>query len=132
MQPAVPGFELFTVAGIGLNVNQTADDFARAQLPDAGSLALFTGSSLDRDDVARMLIRQLDEEYDRLCQGDLATLEACWKWRLGLLGKRVTAECPGANHKGRLLDVGWDSVEIETLSGILRLAPETVRHLHPS
>src|SRR3954469_18386865 len=29
------GSELVTVAGIGLNLNQTADEFARANLPDA-------------------------------------------------------------------------------------------------
>src|SRR5579885_441409 len=73
------------VAGIGLNVNQPARAFAEAGLPDAGSLAVFAERGLDCQEVTRTLIRHLDEEYDRLCAGDLATLEACWKWHVGLL-----------------------------------------------
>jgi BirA family biotin operon repressor/biotin-[acetyl-CoA-carboxylase] ligase len=128
---ARPGGELYTVAGIGLNLNQTADDFRQAQLPDAGSLFLFTERRLERDDAARQLVHQLDEEYDRLCLGDLATLESCWKWRLGLLGKNVAAECHESTHLGRLRDLGWDAVELETGDGLLHLPPETVRHLRP-
>jgi len=129
VQQAAPGADLYTVAGIGLNVNQTADDFARAELPEAGSLAFFLGQRLDRDAVARQLLHQLDEEYDRLCRGDLATLAACWKWRLGLLGRRVAAECHDATHHGRLRDLGWDAVTLETTDGVRQLPPETVRHL---
>jgi len=47
------------------------------------------------------LIGHLDEEYDRLVQGDFAALEARWKSRLGLLGQRVASKrsivsCAGA------------------------------------
>ena len=38
------------------------------------------------DDVARRLIRHLDEEYDRLCHSDFASLEDRWRSHLGLLG----------------------------------------------
>src|SRR5262249_7266361 len=71
------------VAGIGLNLNQTAAEFAAAGLTEAGSLASFTGRHFDNRETARLLIGQLDEEYDRLCAGDLAELEACWTWRVG-------------------------------------------------
>src|SRR5205807_9583327 len=82
-----------TIVGIGLNVKQTADHFVAAGLPQAGSLALFSDRELACRQVAQLLVEQLDEEYQRLCQGDFVTLEACWKWRLGLLGKQVRAEC---------------------------------------
>lgn len=131
VRPGDAGPVLYTVAGIGLNVNQCADDFARAELPDAGSLALFTGRPFDRDEVTRQLIRQLDEEYDRLCDDDRATLEACWKWRLGLLGKQVAAECADTTHHGRLMELGFDGVELETAAGPVLLPPETVQHLRP-
>src|SRR5262249_27619283 len=90
-----------TVVGIGLNVNQAAADFEAAGLPQATSLALAEGRPLDCREVARVLIGQLDEEYGRLLQGDLATLEACWKWRVGLLGKQVVAECHDGPVRGR-------------------------------
>jgi len=122
-----------TVVGIGLNVNQTAAMFVEAGLPDAGSLGLFTASAFDCAEVTRALIRQLDEEYDRLCSGDLATLEACWKWRLGLLGRSVAAECADGTHCGRLREIAFDGLELKSDDGtMLRLVPETVRQLRPA
>jgi BirA family biotin operon repressor/biotin-[acetyl-CoA-carboxylase] ligase len=128
-----------TVCGIGLNLNQSAELFSDQGLLEAGSLAMFTGRSLDLEETARLLIGQLDEEYDRLCQGDLHTLESCWTWRLGLFGKQVIAECHDGHHQGRLIELGWDGVVLESSEETVRLQPEVVRHLrlrfapaHPS
>lgn len=118
-----------TVAGIGLNVNQSAESFAAAKLPDAGSLALFAPNSLATHDVARLLITQLDEEYDRLCGGDRSTLEARWQWHSGLLGKTVAVECHDTEHVGRLLDMTWDAVVVQTEESTRSIRPETVRHI---
>ncbi len=120
-----------TVAGIGLNVNQSAAAFDEAGLPEAASLAVFTHEQRDCGAVARTLLQHLDEQYDALCGGDLMTLEACWKCRLGLLGKIVIAECHAETHTGRLLDVGWEALELETATGRQFLRPETVRQLRP-
>jgi BirA family biotin operon repressor/biotin-[acetyl-CoA-carboxylase] ligase len=125
------GGELSVVAGIGLNVNQTAQTFVAAGLPQATSLAIDAGRAFDPAQVARVLIRQLDAEYGRLGSGDLATLEACWKWRVGLLGKKVCAEGQGSRHAGRLLDMAWDGLLIEKDGELVQLAPEAVRHLEP-
>jgi BirA family biotin operon repressor/biotin-[acetyl-CoA-carboxylase] ligase len=121
-----------TVIGIGLNVNQNAESLAADGLAGAGSLALFTGSSLDRWGVARSLIEQLDQGYDRLCLGDIGGLETCWRRRTGLLGKQVRVECLDGFRHGRLNDLRWDSVDLQ-LPGeeTLHLAPETVRHIEP-
>jgi BirA family biotin operon repressor/biotin-[acetyl-CoA-carboxylase] ligase len=127
------GGEVATVVGIGLNVRQTAADLAAAGLPQATSLAAYADVPPDARAVAARLIRQLDEEYDLLCQGDLATLEACWKWHLGLLGRPVVAEChDGSSQRGRLREVGFHGVELERPgTAPLVLPPERVRHLHP-
>jgi BirA family biotin operon repressor/biotin-[acetyl-CoA-carboxylase] ligase len=119
-----------TVVGIGLNVNQSAESFAAAALPQAGSLALFTGQTIECGQVARLLIRLLDEEYDRLCEGDFATLEASWKWRTGLLGKQVVVECANGLHRGRLRDLRWQGLDLESAPGErLQLPPEAVKHI---
>jgi BirA family biotin operon repressor/biotin-[acetyl-CoA-carboxylase] ligase len=120
-----------TVAGIGLNVNQPASLFAAADLPLATSLAIATGQTRACEEVARQLILELDAQYERLCQGDLETLESRWKWRLGLVGKPVTAECANDSFKGTLWDVGFDGVELALAGGKrIRLRPEAVRHFH--
>jgi BirA family biotin operon repressor/biotin-[acetyl-CoA-carboxylase] ligase len=118
------------IAGVGLNVNQSADDFADAGLPLAGSLVSATGQSFDTRDVARMLLGEMDAEFDLLVQGDFDSLEACWKWRLGLLGREVVAECfDGTRVRGRLVECAFSGVDIDAPGGTKRLAPEQVRAL---
>jgi BirA family transcriptional regulator, biotin operon repressor / biotin---[acetyl-CoA-carboxylase] ligase len=119
------------IAGIGLNVNQTSDEFVVAGLPQAGSLAGATGCRFDTMEVARTLLAELDREYDLLMQGELATLEACWKWRLGLLGREVIAETfDGTRYRGRLRECAFGGLEIVQADGAaLRLEPEQVRAL---
>lgn len=122
-----------TVVGIGLNVRQTAEQFAEAGLYEATSLhqhAADASPPLETDGVARELIRQLDTEYAQLCDGDTATLEARWKWHLGLLGKPVVAECHDGVERGRLLDLGFAGVELERPGTVpLVLPPEKILHL---
>ncbi|MGE3805292.1 MAG: biotin--[acetyl-CoA-carboxylase] ligase [Gemmataceae bacterium] len=119
-----------TIAGIGLNVTQTHEDFEEAELLQAGSLAVFSDRPLSTRELARSLIFELDREYDALCQGDLAALESCWKWRTGLLGRPVIIEASDGIHSGRLLEQSFDGVAIETPTGELRtFVPESIKHL---
>jgi BirA family biotin operon repressor/biotin-[acetyl-CoA-carboxylase] ligase len=121
-----------TVAGIGLNVNQSAASLAQAGLPLAGSLAALTGRRLERDQVLRTLVTQMDGEYDRLRQGDRAGLEACWQWRVGLLGRPVVAECLDGAYHGRLVEMSLDGLVLQLGGGRHQhLPPESVRHLNP-
>ncbi len=48
------------VAGIGLNVNHTLDDFSEDLRASAGSLAMTTGKRISRSALAIALLRQLD------------------------------------------------------------------------
>jgi BirA family biotin operon repressor/biotin-[acetyl-CoA-carboxylase] ligase len=124
-------FPLATVVGIGLNVTQSAEMFAKAELPDAASLASLSGMTLVYEDVAKALIRQLDEQYDQLLEGDFHVLELLWKEGLGLLGKDVFVEGVHRQHRGRLLDVTLAGLELELQNGEkLRLLPETIRHIY--
>jgi hypothetical protein len=78
-----------------------------------------------------MVIERLDREYELLTQGELATLESCWKWRLGLLGRDVVIEqFDGSRDRGRLREVTFDGLIIEHVDGsIAQFAPEQVRLL---
>jgi len=138
-----------TVIGIGLNLNQTAQEFADAGLPDATSLSLVgepRGSSPWVQDehhgdklrgspvkhATDVVVRKLDAEYARLLAGERVAVEADWKWRMGLLGRQVTAELTdGTFVSGRLHEMGFDGLELDTGEGWRVIVPETVRHLRP-
>jgi BirA family biotin operon repressor/biotin-[acetyl-CoA-carboxylase] ligase len=121
---------LATVVGVGLNVTQPAEAFTAAGLPCAGSLFSTSGKMLDVEEIACQLIAQLDEEYDRLLQGDFTTLEARWRERLGLIGRQVCVEGVNQVLRGRLLDVTLAGLALEPATGAtIRLAPEVVRHI---
>ena len=122
------------VVGVGLNVRQPAEYFAETGLPNGASLAQFTDAELDARFAAEALLHRMDEEYGRLLDGDLATLETRWKRHIGLLGRDVIAErYDGPTHRGRLLELGFDGMRLEAPgSGMLDLPPERVRHLEPA
>jgi BirA family biotin operon repressor/biotin-[acetyl-CoA-carboxylase] ligase len=121
-----------TVIGLGLNLMQSAQDFANAGLPDATSLAIISERTFDAQSVSRVVIHNLDAEYTRLISGERVAVEADWKWRVGLLGHHVQVELTsGATLTGRLREMSFDGLELETRDGEVRLVvPETVRHIH--
>jgi BirA family biotin operon repressor/biotin-[acetyl-CoA-carboxylase] ligase len=121
------------VVGIGLNVAQTADDFAAAGLPQAASLAQIIPAAPGVRAAAERLLRQLDEEYDRLVRGGPGALEGRWGDRIGLVGREVTAECHDSVRRGRLLELGFDGVALGGEDGGVRiLRPEAVLQLGPA
>jgi BirA family biotin operon repressor/biotin-[acetyl-CoA-carboxylase] ligase len=120
-----------TVVGIGLNLNQSVDDFSAAGLPDAGSLAIAAGSPIDLPAAAQVLFQQLDTEYEQILSGNRQLLESDWKRQVGLLGRHVTAElADGIRVSGRLREMGFDGLELELGEGVFRVVtPEAVRQL---
>ena len=120
-----------TVAGMGLNLTQTLEEFAAAQLPDATSLGIVSGGLIDAHSAAGVLVRKLDSAYSRLLAGERSAVEADWKGRIGLLGHQVVIEHPGGDvTTGRLRDMAFDGLEVETADGFVRvIAPETVGHI---
>lgn len=123
-----------TVVGVGLNLNQTADEFAAAGLPDATSLRTLTSRYTDVRTAAEIVVHCLDAEYGRLLGGERVAVEADWKWRVGLLGRPVVVECADGTHlTGRLRDMGFDGLVVEAPDGTVRvIVPETVRHVTPA
>ncbi len=123
------------VVGIGLNLNQTAEEFAEAELPDATSLSMIAGRAEDLPfglrEAGEVVIRWLDAEYGRLLGGERAAVEADWRWRTGLLGRQVEVELTeGAGLTGRLVEMGFDGLGLEVHGGgVRRVVPEAVAHV---
>ena len=122
-----------TVVGIGLNVNQTPEQFAAAGLPDATSLAAVSGQTFDRDAVASLLLNNLDAGYEVLQHGDMTLLESAWREQLDLAGEIVSIELgDGTVHRGRLKVLSFAGLAIErTGGGVSRFTPEAVREVRP-
>jgi BirA family biotin operon repressor/biotin-[acetyl-CoA-carboxylase] ligase len=120
-----------TIAGIGLNLNQSAEQFTNADLPEAGSLASVAGGSYERDQTAKRLIAALDAEYDALLSGELPELESRWAWQVGLLGRTAVVETIDAEvRRGRLRQLTFSKLELEAQNGsVATLTPECVRRL---
>ena len=51
------------VAGLGVNVNQTLEDFPAELRATAGSLRMATGRQIQRDQLAVALLRKLETDY---------------------------------------------------------------------
>jgi BirA family biotin operon repressor/biotin-[acetyl-CoA-carboxylase] ligase len=120
------------VAGIGLNVNQTEDDFEKMGLPDAASLSTLSVATFDVREVTRTLIHQLDAWYDRLTHGGVAVLEDEWRRAIGLLGEPVAAErMDGTELRGQLRELGFAGVVLDQGGELTIVPPEALRHLQP-
>jgi BirA family biotin operon repressor/biotin-[acetyl-CoA-carboxylase] ligase len=60
------------VAGVGINVNQTPEDFSAVLQATAGSLRMATGRQLPRGQLAVALLRKLETEYGNFHAGLVA------------------------------------------------------------
>ena len=118
------------VAGIGFNVNQSIEDFARMQLPDATSLAICSNRRLDVGEVTAILIEQLDEEYCRLRDGQLFDVEQRWSDLFGLIGREVLIDRMDSSRMvGTLRSMSFQEIVIEQAEAIQQVPPEAIRHL---
>ena len=119
------------VVGIGLNLTQTADEFAAAGLPEAASLAMLSQRAVTHRGALEAVLTRLDQEYGRLIAGERVAIEADWKWRLGLLGRQVKVErYDGSSETGRLHEMGFDGLELEVADGLFRvIIPEVIAHI---
>ena len=57
-------------------------------------------------------------------------VEADWKWRVGLLGRQVVVErTDGTTITGRLHEMSFTGLELDTGEELQVIVPETVRHI---
>jgi BirA family biotin operon repressor/biotin-[acetyl-CoA-carboxylase] ligase len=120
-----------SILGIGLNLNQTADQFTEAGLADATSLGIVRGAAMfEVSDVAMTVLRELDREYCRLLNGERTAVEVEWKRRIGLVGKDVVVEAmDGGASVGYLHEMSFEGLVLETETGTRLVVPESVRHV---
>ena len=118
------------VVGIGLNLNQTLEDFEQQELPHATSLALVAKAGIDPRTALEILVRELDDSYSRLTSDKILILVSRWAELTTLKRKIVTCERnDGSTIRGRLLELTFERIGLETDSGVVAIRPESVTQL---
>jgi len=91
----------YVVLGIGMNVNTPAD-----KLPAHGtSLAQELGEKVNRLELARRLLEQLDKTYAQFLREGMPPVLEAWRGFAGFLGRRVRVVVEGRVLDGQALDV---------------------------
>ena len=80
----------YVIIGIGLNVNQTEEDFPRELDGVSGSLLLESGVEVDRAALATAMIEELDQDYHRVINGRFKEVAEEWQSKCSTLGCQVT------------------------------------------
>lgn len=91
--------------GIGLNVDQSADELPRDQAVEPTSMRLEKGHELDRNAVCRALLQELDSWYRRLTMGQHEHILARWRRRSCLLDRNVKARIGGRVVSGKVAGI---------------------------
>jgi len=101
----------FVVAGVGLNVNQTADDFPRKLRGTATSLYLITNQTQPRDALLGSILNGIETHYNRLKESGASWVVQEWLERAKIVGEQltvwdgaiqVTGVCDGLDGDGSL------------------------------
>lgn len=117
------------VVGIGLNVNQTESEFLEAGLLWATSIGLLRPFPPTTHTIARLLLSQLDADFQLLSEENIQRLEQQWVSRLGLLDQAVIVECARETYQGILVGLSFCRLDLLTADGLVQLEPERVLHL---
>jgi BirA family biotin operon repressor/biotin-[acetyl-CoA-carboxylase] ligase len=80
------------IAGIGVNLNMTADDLPADLRDKATSLSVAVGAPIDRVAFAARLLSQLEARYDQCMRHGFATLRPLWDRLSCLQGRQVEVD----------------------------------------
>ncbi len=109
-----------TVVGIGVNLGASPPRDA-VDAP-ATNLALHTDDPIERVELARAILRRLDDAIERIASCRLDEIHDAWMSRCGMVHQRLRVQCKGLTYVGTVLDVS-------PLEGLV-LSCDDGRHVH--
>lgn len=89
------------IPGIGIDVNQDAQEFPPELRKIATSLKIESGETLSRPALATAVLRELDKDYSRVCAGKFSEVAGEWVEHCGTIGKDVTVQIGDRKIRGR-------------------------------
>jgi len=98
----------YVILGIGVDVNVNAADFPSELRKGVTSLKAELGRSVARPELAVRVLRELDEDYDRVCSGRFAALADEWEAHCTTIGNEVVIRTGARQIRGRAESLSED------------------------
>lgn len=89
------------ILGIGIDVNLDADEFLADLRKTATSLKIEAGEVISRAELAASILRELDFEYARICDGKFSAIADEWESHCATIGKNVVVHLGDRKIRGR-------------------------------
>lgn len=87
--------------GVGVDVNLAASEFSPELRKIATSLRVECGKPIVRAELATAILRELDGDYARVCEGEFPVLADEWEARCSTIGKQVMVGIGERKLRGR-------------------------------
>lgn len=123
----------FAVAGIGVNLSQTREEFDALGLVYATSLELATGARIEKTRFAAMILNEFEPLYEKFAQSGFSAIRENYKSYCVTLGKRVRVITKAGEREGEALDIAEDGSLVCEIGGKLvhvRAGEASVRGLY--
>jgi len=98
----------YLILGVGVDVNQSANEFPPDVRKMATSLRTELGRPILRAELATAILRELDQDYARVCAGHFAEVADEWEAHCTTLGRQVTITMGERKIRGRAESLGDD------------------------
>ena len=110
----------YVILGIGVDVNMAPSDFPADLRKLATSLRAESGKPIPRAELAVGILRELDHDYTRLCDGRFAEVVDEWEEHCATLGREVVIRTGQRQIRGRAESLGEDgALLVRTDHGLL-------------
>lgn len=91
----------YVILGIGMDANLTAADWPADVRKVATSLRIESGESISRPALATRVLRELDNDYSRICAGQFEAVADEWEEQCSTIGRPVTIRIGDRQIRGR-------------------------------
>lgn len=91
----------YVILGIGVDVNAGPTDFPPEVRSLATSLKSETGEAIDRGELAAAILRELDQDYARVCGSRFEAVADEWEQHCRTIGRQVVIQVGDRRVQGR-------------------------------
>ncbi|MGM0845938.1 MAG: biotin--[acetyl-CoA-carboxylase] ligase [Bacillota bacterium] len=108
------------IIGIGMNVNQKAEDFPEELKSIATSLSLEKEENISRAKLIQKVLEKLELYYDLYMEKGFTPIKLLWESYAVSIGRQITARTITASIKGKALGINEDGVlRIQDAEGVI-------------